>query len=153
VVRVIVTVRVRVIVRVMVVIVLVRPMTIAVVIAIVAVIVIIINIVMNGILPARPVKLAAINSSIHQDRDLANEGIIFHILLIVERLPNVVIFHHDVQALAGCPQFYHRVEVCIKNIKLNLKQCCGSAFVSMQIRIQHFRSRRILLQGFEGQKW
>ena len=30
-------------------------------------------------------------------------------------------------------------------------QCCGSALVSMRIRIQHFRSMRIRIQGFDDQ--
>ncbi len=32
-----------------------------------------------------------------------------------------------------------------------LKQCCGYALVSNRIRIQHFRSMRIRIQGFDDQ--
>jgi ribose/xylose/arabinose/galactoside ABC-type transport system permease subunit len=47
----------------------------------------------------------AIDSAVHQDRDNAYAASsLTHESLIVETPPNVVIFHHDVEALAGSPQ-------------------------------------------------
>jgi hypothetical protein len=69
--------------------------------------VIIVTIIMLLVLVQMPAlaQKPAIDSAVHQDRDNAYAASLFtHESLIVEMPPNVLIFHHDVQALAGSPQ-------------------------------------------------
>jgi len=42
-----------------------------------------------------------------------------------------------------------KIKYCISGYTM----CCGSGLVLRRIRIQHFRSRRIRIQGFDNKKF